>query len=303
MEHLHIPVLRKEVLLLLDPKPGETFIDCTLGEGGHAEAILERISPHGRLIAIDLDAESIARARKRLQQFADQLVTVHESFSHLADIARREAGGQVDGILLDLGLSRFEVKEGKRGFSFDADEFLDMRLDRTSVLTASDIINRWPLDKLIWIFQEYGQERFSRRIAAQVCRLRQRQPITTTQQLSEAVLLAIRRSMKSPHKVPWMKGGHPATRVFQALRIAVNDELNVLQSTLPQAVEALVPGGRCAVISFHSLEDRIVKHFFRSEDKNGRVRILTPKPVTAGQDEQRQNRSSRSAKLRAIQKI
>ncbi len=309
MQHIHIPVLLTETLRFLNLKPGDTVIDCTLGEGGHALPMLERIAPDnegqhaGRLIAFELDAESIERAKHRLRRYAGHFTVLHENFSHLESAAAPHLDGKpVNGILFDLGLSRFEVKEGTHGFSFERDAPLDMRLDRSLTVTAADVVNQWPMDKLIWVFQEYGQEKFSYPLAAHICRVRRQQKFTTTRQLSEAVLLVIRNTLHSRKEIPWVGGLHPATRVFQALRIAVNDELGNLERALPQALSLLAPGGRLAVIAFHSAEDRIIKNFFRSESRAAHATLLTKKPVVPTDEERKTNPSSRSAKLRAIQK-
>jgi len=324
MQHIHIPVLLNEVLQYLDPKPGETIIDGTLGEGGHALAILERIAPDpsspkaGRLIAFDLDAPSIGRARERLSRYQNCLQIVNRNFTDMVSAVCELIGdAPVHGILLDLGLSRFEIKEGSSGFSFEKDEQLDMRLDRSQRLTASEIVNQWPQDKLAWIFQEYGQEKFSYSIAAYICRIRRQKHITTTRQLTETILLAIRTALKSTADVPWVGGRHPATRIYQALRIAVNNEYENLKHVLPEALELLTPAGRLAVISFHSGEDRIVKKCFQDFSRGWtderdtwgkrisqpvRATLLTKRPVAPTSIEIKTNSSSRSAKLRAIQK-
>lgn len=304
MQHIHIPVLPTEVIHFLDPKAGDTMVDCTLGEGGHSQMILEKIGPEGSLIAFELDPASMERARHRLHTYSNQYTVIQKNFSTLADeVPKVSKGRPIAGILMDLGLSSFEIKEGTQGFSFERDQPLDMRLDRSRPETAADIVNEWPMDKLIWVFQEYGQEKFSYPIAVHICRVRRQERFTTTRQLTEAILLAIRTRLKSRKEIPWVGGRHPATRIFQALRIAVNDELGTLERTLPDAIDLLAPDGRLAVIAFHSLEDRIIKNVFRSQSREGRVRLLTKKPIVPTDLERKQNPSSRSAKLRVIQKI
>ncbi|MFC1687432.1 16S rRNA (cytosine(1402)-N(4))-methyltransferase RsmH [Patescibacteria group bacterium] len=322
MEYLHKPVLLKEALTFLHLAEGNNAIDCTLGEGGHSMEILKVIaSTHGagKLLAIDLNADTIERARERLADYADHVVFEKDSFAHLSDIvSRNESFKQVHGILIDFGLSTYELKEGGQGFSFEKDEPLDMRLDRSQDQTAADVVNQWPEDKLIWIFQEYSQENFSKYIAAEICRVRRQSKILHSRQLTEIVLLAIRTKLGSKKKVPWVGGRHPATKVFQALRIAVNNELENVKNVLPQALDTLRIGGRLVVISFHSLEDRIVKNYFRQESRDclcpperptctcnhtKRVRLLTKKVITPSDEEKKLNPASRSAKLRAVEKI
>lgn len=322
MEYLHKPVLLKEALSFLHISEGNKVIDCTLGEGGHSLEILKVITSTGgagKLLAIDLNAETIEQARKRLTDYSDHVVFEKDSFAHLSDIVtRHESFKQADGILIDFGLSTYELKEGNQGFSFEKDEPLDMRLDRSQDQTAADVVNQWPEDKLIWIFQEYSQENFSKYIAAEICRVRRQSKILHSQQLTEIVLLAIRTKLGSKKHVPWVGGRHPATKVFQALRIAVNNELENVKNVLPQALDTLRVGGRLIVISFHSLEDRIVKNYLRQESRDcicpheqptctchhtKRVRLLTKKVIMPSDEEIKSNPASRSAKLRAVEKI
>ncbi|HCJ52923.1 MAG TPA: 16S rRNA (cytosine(1402)-N(4))-methyltransferase [Candidatus Kerfeldbacteria bacterium] len=319
MELIHKPVLVKETLSFLNPCPGQVFIDGTVGDGGHAMEILALIGPAGKLFAFDRDEKSIERSRSRLQQYAGRVEFVHASFAEMGPVlSRLGMNGRVNGVLLDLGLAWRHYKSNERGFSYDSDEPLDMRLDRSQKLTAAEVVNGWPEDKLIWVFQEYGQENFSTYIAAEICRLRRQNMIRSTRQLTEVVLLAIRNKLGSSKHTPWVGGLHPATKVFQAIRIAVNDELGHLSRGLSSAIDVLGVGGRCAVISFHSLEDRIVKNFFRQESRDcldppeqptctcghrARVRILTKKVVSPSSIEQKHNPASRSAKLRVAEKI
>jgi 16S rRNA (cytosine1402-N4)-methyltransferase len=295
----HIPVLAVEVAELLQLKPGDVVIDATLGAGGHSKAILEKISPKGTLVGIDKDEDAIRIASYNLSSFEseNQLVTICDSYTALDSIfstaAKSGRCGKPDGILFDLGLSSLQL-EGDRGFSFLRDAPLDMRFGSSSELTAETIVNSYPVDKLADILWQFGEERDSRKIARAILEARKKARITTTQELVEIVTKA--------------KGGrrgkiNPATLTFQALRIAVNSELTAIMETLPRAIELLKPGGRLAVISYHSLEDRIVKNVFREASKNEIVKLITKKPIKPSFAETKSNPRSRSAKLRVIEKI
>jgi len=295
----HIPVLLNEVLAWLSRQPDGVYIDGTLGGGGHAEAILQASSPTGRLLGLDADPAALARVFRRLRPFGDRVILAQRNFRHLAAIAEMAGISAVDGILLDLGLSSFQLAAG-RGFSFQSDALLDMRFDPKQPTTAADLVNQLPENELADLIYRYGEERRSRRIARAIVGAR---PIQRADELAQVVLNAVGRSPKQRI--------HPATRTFQALRIAVNDELGALEAVLPQAVRLLKPGGRLVVISFHSLEDRIVKWFFRREAGRDhdmpistppRLRILTKKPVVATAAETALNPRSRSAKLRAAER-
>jgi len=319
MANRHIPVLLDEEIKLLDPKPNQNFIDCTIGGGGHAEEILKKTSPQGILLGIDLDEKALAVAYERLKKYKDRVILVHNNFSKLKQISHEFTKlHKISGILFDLGLSSFLLEDGSRGFSFQIDGPLDMRFDKLDTLTANEILNNWPKQKIARILKEYGQEKFSDAIAEKLIDIRKKQKIKNTRQLVETVLLVYREQLKSKKEIPWVGGIHPATKTFQALRIAVNDEINVLVRSLPQALEILEPGGRLAVISFHSGEDRIVKNYFRDEAKDclcppdlpvcrcghkARLKILTKKPVQPTWDEIKINPRARSAKLRVCQKI
>lgn len=283
---MHIPVLLKEVLEYLRPKPNENFIDCTIGFVGHSLAIAERISPKGKILGIELDKEVFKKLK-----FQDNIILVRGNFADLKKIVEGNNFYPVKGILFDLGMSSWQIEESGRGFSFQKDELLDMRVDN-SQLTAEEIINQWPEKELIRIFQEYGEERYARRISQRIVQQREKHKIKTTQQLVDLI-----------RKIVPRKKIHPATRVFQALRIVVNDELTNLKKVLPQALEILEPAGRLIIISFHSLEDRIVKNFFRQAAKEGHLKILTKKPIRPSQEEINLNPGSRSAKLRAALKL
>jgi 16S rRNA (cytosine1402-N4)-methyltransferase len=285
----HIPVLKKEVVQYLDPKPNENFVDCTFGNGGHALAILERIKPNGMVLGIDWEQETISRFKPR-----KNLILVCDNFSNLKKIVKQKRFGPVNGVLLDLGMSTWHIKESGKGFSFLSDEPLDMRYNRKiNQLTAEQIINEWSENKIAEILKQYGEERFARLIAREISKQRKGRPIETTFQLVEIIKKAVPGWYRQ-------KRIHPATKTFQALRITVNQELENLKSVLPQCLDILGSGGRLVAISFHSLEDRIVKRFFK-ENKH-KFTILTPKPIRPGEKEIKLNPSSRSARLRAGQK-
>lgn len=299
---MHIPVLLKEVIYYLNPKPGENFVDCTVGEGGHALAILEKIKPTGVVLGIDLDVKSLKKIKPR-----KGLILCRGNFRKLEEIVKKKKIKPVNGILFDLGLSLSQIKEGKRGFSYKSNEPLDMRIGSETEdqkngskprLTAEEIINKWSFEDLYKIFKEYGEERFSRRIARKIITVRKKKPVQTTFQLKEIILQAIPFS-----KTKRGRGDRVLARIFQALRIAVNDELENLRQGLIQAVNILDSGGRLVVISFHSLEDRIVKKFFKEKEKQGVLKILTKKPVIPTREEIINNPKSRSAKLRAVIKV
>ncbi|MBI4599035.1 16S rRNA (cytosine(1402)-N(4))-methyltransferase RsmH [Candidatus Uhrbacteria bacterium] len=292
-EFCHVPVLTSETLHFLDPKPGERFIDATVGQGGHAEQILSRILPGGRLLAIDRDATNLDTARRRLERFGDPATFVRDSYERLAHHAMVEGFEAADGILLDVGFSSVHVEDPERGFSFQAEGPLDMRYDTGQELMAAQIVNAWTKEELVRLFRVYGEEPQALRIAeAIIQRRRKGAPFRTTTDLAETIAGTVPRRGRI----------HPATRVFQALRIAVNGELDALQAVLPQAVGLLRPGGRLVVISFHSLEDRIVKRFFKYAS-GAELRILTKRVVTPTEDEIKKNARARSAKLRAAERM
>ncbi len=304
----HIPVLAREVLAGLDVKPGGCYLDATVGGGGHAVAILEAAGPDGRLLGLDRDPEAAARAAARLQRFGAQAQVLHTSYAHLSEVLSSAGIAALDGALFDLGFSSWQVDDPARGFAFRADGPLDMRFDpRSDEPTAADLVNGLAEAELVDLLRRYGEEPRSRRIAQAVVAAR---PIYSTGRLADVIVAAVGRSKKE--KI------HPATRTFQALRIAVNRELETLEQALPQAVTALRPGGRLAIITFHSLEDRIVKHFLKQEERGcicppeapvctcGRqptLRIVTRKPVVPSAAEIATNSRSRSAKLRVAEKV
>lgn len=291
----HEPVLLEEVLRLLDPQKGQVIVDGTLGSGGHAREILKRIGTSGRLIAIDQDPEAIERAKKVLKEFP-QAVFIQENFSSLDEILRSLNLEAIDAVLLDVGVSSEQLEAPERGFSFLKEGPLDMRMDPRRAVMARDLVNGLSQEELEGIFRAYGEERWARRIAGTICRERIRNPVRTTADLVRIIEKAVPR--------PYLfRRRHPATQVFQALRIQVNEELDALKETLPKALKALREGGRMAVISFHSLEDRIVKQTFQEWGKMERVKILTRKPLVPTLEEIERNPRSRSAKLRAAQKV
>ena len=296
---IHTAVLKKEVLEYLDPKQNENFVDCTIGEGGHSEDILKKTGPEGKLLGIDLDPQQIYASQSLTVQFKDRVVLVNDSYSNLTEILQRKEFTPVNGILMDLGMSSFQLEGTHKGFSFQIDQSLDMRYNDEGggyTLTAEKIINDWPEEKIAQILEEYGEEKFARRIARDVVEQRKQGRIKTTFQLIEIIKNAVTPAYRR-EKI------HYATRTFQALRIAVNDELENIRRVLPQAVSTLAPDGRIVAISFHSLEDRIVKNFFAEQAKKGVLKILTKKPIIASREERGKNPRSRSAKLRAAIKI
>lgn len=283
-----------EVIESLQLKSNAKVIDCTLGDGGHSEAILEKTAPEGKLLGIDADPESLLRAKQNLYQFGERVVYVRDNFVNLKKIIEENKFGKVDGILMDFGWSSPQFEERGRGFSFQKDEPLDMRYSPGSdSQTAGEMVNNLSEQELEKIFREYGEEKLSRKIAEMIVKKRQEKEIKTTQDLVKIVEEAYK----------FRRGKiHPATKVFQALRIAVNDELGVVKKVLPDAVEALNPGGRLSVITFHSLEDRIVKHYFKGQDGKT-LKLIYKKPIVATSEECEQNPRARSAKLRTIEKI
>ena len=306
----HIPVMRGEVLNLLRCKPGGIFVDATVGLGGHAQAILEKIQPGGLLVGIDRDKESLEKAQARLKHVAVGFRLLHENFKNLPLILNNLAAKPVDGILLDLGVSSYQLLTPERGFSFQSNVMLDMRMDRTQQWTAADLVNNMSESELADIIYRYGEERLSRRIAAAIVQERNTTPITRCMQLAEIISRVL--------KVRGHQGIHPATRTFQALRIAVNEELQGLEEFFSEAFDFLKPGGRIVVIAFHSLEDRIVKRSFRRLagqcvcdappelcrcPRQVLARLITPRPMTPSPEELAANPRARSARLRSLERI
>lgn len=307
----HSSVMPGEVLECLCPRPGELFVDGTVGGGGHARLILEATAPDGLLIGLDRDREALAEAGRVLAPFGERAVLRHGNFAEAGRILAELGITAIDGMLLDLGVSSFQLDTARRGFSFQSDAPLDMRMDTSSGVTAAEVVNTLSSEELSRIFRDYGEERYARRIARRIEQVRGEQPLRTTRELAELVRDAVPGG-HVPARI------HPATRVFQALRIHVNAELDSLQDGLQRAMELLKPGGRMAVISFHSLEDRIVKRFFRSQvqtcicppglpvcacGQEPRATLLTRKGLRAGEAELATNPRARSAILRAIRRL
>ncbi len=296
---MHIPVLRQEVIDLLLPELGQNFIDGTCGAAGHTLAILEKNYPDGKVMCFDWDSEALKRAKEIIvakdAKLLERVIFINDSYANLAGVVSKEKLGPVRGILLDLGMSSDQLETSGRGFSFLKDEPLDMRYCADQDLTAREILNHWSEQEITRVLKEYGEEPFARRISEEVIKNRKIKPILNTLELVGIISQAVPRK--------WQYGRtHFATRTWQALRIAVNDELGNLQRFLPQAMDVLTEGGKLAIISFHSLEDRIVKNFFRDQAKKGIAVVLTKKPIIAGEAEIKQNPRGRSAKLRAIKK-
>jgi len=289
-ESRHIPVLLDEVIDNLNCLKGGIYIDSTLGDGGHAQRILEAILPGGLLIGIDQDGKAIRRAKENLKKYEENLVTFERNFSEIGTILKSLEIKEVDGILFDLGLSSVQLQDARRGFSFQRDGPLDMRMSEKLKLTAGYLLNTLSFDELVEILFKYGEERWAKRITKAVVESRRKRPLETTFQLVEIIKRTVPRSA-------WPRKIHVATRTFQALRIAVNDELIVLEKTLPQTAGFLKKGGRICIISYHSLEDRIVKNFFREYRRQG-LKAVFPKPITPTRRELQMNPRSRSAKLR-----
>jgi 16S rRNA (cytosine1402-N4)-methyltransferase len=302
----HRPVLYHEIIHAIDPTRGKKYVDATLGAGGHAWGILEESSPDGQLLGLDVDPQAIALARKRLSEFGNRAILVGASYTTLSAQLEDLDWGSVDGILLDLGASSMQFNTPERGFSFLHEGPLDMRFDPKAPLTAAELLNTWDEEAIADVLYRFGEERRSRQIAKAIIQAR---PLQNTSQLAEVVAQTLKKPSKSRI--------HPATRTFQAIRIAVNGELDAIGQVLPQAIEALAPRGRLAVISFHSLEDRIVKRFFRehSQDQRDRehpmapvvrkasARLVNRKPIIPDEEEIITNPRSRSAKLRVIEKL
>ncbi|MBU0670609.1 MAG: 16S rRNA (cytosine(1402)-N(4))-methyltransferase RsmH [Patescibacteria group bacterium] len=312
MSKEHIPVLLQEAIEGLNPKPNENFIDCTVGLGGHSGEILRRISPQGQLIGFDKDPKAIKLAENNLKEFKGRFNLINDNFKNINKY-EHSALSKINGILCDLGISSLQISGGDpRGFSFKEPEgFLDMRMDPRSPQTAADILNHYSENELIRIFKEYGEERYSKQIACRVVKNRKQKKFKNVSDLLQ-VIDEVYKNKPKPKKI------NPATKTFQALRIEVNQELHDLIDFLPKALDYLSPGGRLVIISFHSLEDRIIKHFFKQESidchcpkefpqcvcgHKKKIKIITKKPITPGQEEMEENPRARSAKLRIAEKI
>jgi 16S rRNA (cytosine1402-N4)-methyltransferase len=288
----HEPVLLHEVLEWLDPQPGRIFVDCTLGRGGHAQAIAERLGPAGTLIALDVDPKNLDFAQRRLANAPCRIRIFHANFAELTDVLAAAGVARVDGLLADLGLSTNQFLDPSYGITFAQDGPLDMRIDPRLHQTAADLVNQMREDDLADVLYELAQERYSRRIASKIVQARRVSPITSTLRLAELVRQALPSRAYAHERID------PATRTFMALRIKVNRELENLESLLKTIPTILNPGGRAGVISFHSTEDRMVKQAFRSAEQTGQMQVLTRKPVSPTDEEASRNPRSRSAKLR-----
>ncbi|MDD5130104.1 MAG: 16S rRNA (cytosine(1402)-N(4))-methyltransferase RsmH [Candidatus Omnitrophica bacterium] len=295
---LHVPVMLQEVLDSLNLKPGQIIVDATLGTGGHSLEILKRITPGGRLIGIDRDENSLSICRQRLAEFKDSAEFVHANFVDLDQVMVNLGIEKIDGIVFDLGISSYQLRDPQRGFSFQEEGPLDMRLDKSSYISAYDLVNNLNENEISQILWNFGQERWHNRIAHLLVQERRSEPISTTKQLANLVMRAIpHRYRRSFYRI------HPATRTFQAVRIAVNRELEILESAVKKAVDILKKQARICVISFHSLEDRVIKHTFRALAADGLIDIVTAKPLTPGFGEIEVNPSSRSSKFRVAERI
>lgn len=307
----HTTVLLEETVDGLNIKPDGTYVDCTLGGAGHSELILSRLSDKGKLYAFDQDDIAIANAKEKLAAYGGRLTIIKSNFLYLQEELEKLGVTEVDGILYDLGVSSPQLDTPERGFSYHHDAPLDMRMDQDAPLSAYDVINEWPYEKLVKIFFQYGEEKFSKQIARKIEAARETKPIETTGELVELIKDAIPAPARR-------KGGHPAKRVFQAVRIAVNDELGVFEKSLEQAIELLAVGGRISVITFHSLEDRICKVTFKKasetpplppglpiipEEFQPKVKLITRKPILPSEEELEFNNRARSAKLRIAEKL
>ncbi len=304
----HVPIMVSEVLTLLEPARGGIFVDGTLGGGGHAEAVLSAMPESGRLFGIDRDDEALKAAGARLARFGDRFTAIKGNFFDMKELLAARGVFKVDGILLDLGVSSHQLDARERGFSYKAEAPLDMRMDQSAPLTARTVVNEWSESELRRIFYEYGEEKFSAKIAARIVERRKEKPIETTTELAELIKGAIPAKFRNEPQ-------HPARRCFQAIRIAVNGELDGLYDAIVSAHDLLNPGGRLAILTFHSLEDRIVKNAFRTFEnpctcpksapvcicgKKATAKVLTRHPLVASEQEQKENSRATSAKLRAI---
>ncbi len=307
----HVSVLLRECIEALNIKPDGIYVDCTTGGGGHSLEIVKRLTAGGRLIAIDRDEDALRAAGERLGDYADRVTFVHSNYAMLQSVLADLGIPKADGVLADLGVSSYQLDTAERGFSYMQDAPLDMRMDREQPLSARDVVNTYSEEELRRILYDYGEEKFARNIAANIVKRRSERPIETTLELAELVKGSMPKAAREG-------GHHPAKRTFQAIRIEVNAELSSIPPALDAAVHALNPGGRVAVITFHSLEDRLVKQKFAALSsgctcprefpvcvcgKKPVVRVITKKPVTAGEDELEVNPRSRSAKLRVAEKI
>lgn len=311
MDFNHIPVLLEETIEGLDIKENGIYVDCTLGGGGHSLEILKRIGPGGKLVAIDQDEDALVEAQERLSDYKDQVYFVKSNYAYLGSILDSLSIDKVDGILMDIGVSSYQLDEGDRGFSYQQDAALDMRMDKSGEITAAYVVNNYSKEELEMILWNYGEEKWGKRIAQFIIEAREEKPIETTLELVDIIKRAI------PKKVR-IQGKHPAKRTFQALRIEVNKELDALESTIGIAVDRLKQGGRLAIITFHSIEDRIVKTNFLELargctcppefpicvcNNKPEIKIITRRPIIASEREIEANRRAKPAKLRICRKL
>lgn len=310
MEFEHTSVLLEETIENLRVKPDGIYIDGTLGGGGHSYATASKLSEKGRLIGIDQDEEAVAAAGKRLEVFGDRVTIIRDNYCNARNVLRNIGIEKVDGIVLDLGVSSYQLDNAERGFSYQNDAALDMRMDTRQALTARDIVNAYPEMELYRIIRDYGEEQFSKNIAKHIVKARTDKPIETTGELNDIIKAAIPAKMRQG-------GGHPSKRTFQALRIACNRELEVLKDSLDDFIDMLLPGGRICIITFHSLEDRIVKSAFKTNENPcicppefpvctcGRVskgKVISRKPILPSEEEIEKNKRAKSAKLRVFER-
>lgn len=307
----HTTVLLRETVDGLSINPDGIYVDCTLGGAGHSEYLVKQLSPKGRLICFDQDTVAIENAKIRLAPYLDRVTFVHSNFRYLKDELYALNIQKVDGILYDLGVSSPQLDTPERGFSYHHDAPLDMRMDQTAELTAFHVVNEWPYEDLVRIFFRYGEEKFSKQVARKIEQAREKAPIETTGELVELIKEGIPAAARR-------KGGHPAKRIFQAIRIAVNDELGAAEDSLIDAIDLLKVGGRISVITFHSLEDRLTKTIFKEAsslpelppglpvipaDMQPTLKLVTRKPILPSEEELEANNRSRSAKLRVAEKL
>jgi 16S rRNA (cytosine1402-N4)-methyltransferase len=307
----HTTVLLNETVDGLNINPDGIYVDCTLGGAGHSELILSKLSEKGKLYAFDQDETAIRHAKEKLQQYGDQITIIKSNFEYLQEELEKLGVLKVDGILYDLGVSSPQLDTPERGFSYHHDAPLDMRMDEDAEVSAYDVVNHWDYSDLVKIFFKYGEEKFSKQIARKIEAAREKEPIKTTAELVEL----IKEGIPAPAR---RKGGHPAKRIFQAIRIAVNDELGVFERSLQQAIELLNPSGRISVITFHSLEDRICKVTLKKasetpdlppglpiipDEYKPVIKLITRKPLLPSEEELEHNNRARSAKLRIAEKL
>lgn len=310
MDFKHISVLLDETIDGLDIKPDGIYVDGTLGGGGHSYEILRRLSPKGRLIGIDQDGEALKAAGERLKEFENQITLVRSNYCEIDKVLKELNVEKVDGILLDIGVSSYQLDNLERGFSYKSDAPLDMRMDTRQELTAADVVNTYSENELFKIIKDYGEDKFAKNIAKHIVLARKEKPLETTKELSEVIKRAIPMKVKA-------KGGHPAKKTFQAIRIEVNQELTVLKESIDKMIDLLKPNGRICIITFHSLEDRIVKTKFRENEnpctcpqnfpvcvcgKKSKGKVITRKPIIPSEDEIEENKRAKSSKLRIFER-